>query len=122
MHQQDSEELKVKFLIQLFVFFSIEQRPLVSFIKILNGHYDVADDGDDDILTFGDRTVLLTKLSSTSNYAAKLLQQLSSMRDEPELCDFRIDINEKRLFCHKFILIAISDYFKAMFNGSFLYQ
>jgi hypothetical protein len=39
------------------------------------------------------------------------------MRDKPELCDFRIDINNKHLFCHKFLLIATSDYFKTMFNG-----
>jgi len=54
---------------------------------------------------------------NSSNYAVKLLEKLSLMRDKPELCDFRIDINNKQLFCHKFLLIATSDYFKVMFNG-----
>ena len=53
-----------------------------------------------------------------SNYAIKLLEKLSSMRSQPDLCDFRIDVNSQQFFCHKFLLIAISDYFKAMFNGS----
>lgn len=39
------------------------------------------------------------------------------MRDTLELCDFRIDINNKHFLCHKFLLMATSDYFKAMLNG-----
>ena len=42
------------------------------------------------------------------------------MREKPELCDFRIDINNQQLFCHRFLLIAVSDYFRAMLNGAFL--
>ena len=56
--------------------------------------------------------------TNASNYAIKLLEKFSFMRDKPELCDFRIDINDKHLFCHKFLLIATSDYFKVMFNGN----
>jgi kelch-like protein 22 len=62
----------------------------------------------------------MSSLTVTSNYATKLLQTVSSMREKPELCDFRIDINTKHLFCHRFLLIAVSDYFRAMLNGLFL--
>lgn len=57
--------------------------------------------------------------SRTMNYATKLLQTLSSMRRSPDLCDFRLDVNTKQFYCHKFLLIATSDYFRAMFNGEF---
>lgn len=65
-----------------------------------------------------DRMSNSTKLTNSSNYATNLLEKFSLMRDKPELCDFRIDVNDKHLYCHKFLLIATSDYFKAMFNGS----
>lgn len=64
---------------------------------------------DDDIVSFDS--------VRTSNYATKLLQTLSSMRHTPDLCDFRLDVNDKHLHCHKFLLIATSDYFRVMFNG-----
>ncbi|CAF1510725.1 unnamed protein product [Rotaria magnacalcarata] len=80
-------------------------------LRIFNGHYD------DDVLLFNNAVPALTTLSSTSNYATKLLEKFSLMRDKPDLCDFRIDINDKHFYCHKFLLIATSDYFKAMFNG-----
>ena len=54
----------------------------------------------------------------TSTYATRLLKQLSSMRDQAELCDFCIIVNGRQFFCHRFLLFASSDYFKAMFNGS----
>lgn len=60
--------------------------------------------------------------SNASNYAVKLLEKFSLMREQPELCDFRIDINEKKFYCHKFLLIATSDYFKVMFNGESSFQ
>jgi hypothetical protein len=59
----------------------------------------------------------ITNVTEASNYAKNFLNKLSLMRDKVELCDFRIDINDKQLLCHKFLLIAASDYFKAMFNG-----
>ncbi|CAF2724211.1 unnamed protein product [Rotaria sp. Silwood2] len=89
MHHQDSEQL-----------------------RILNGHYD------DDVVSLNDITSTPTKLSNALNYATKLLEKFSSMRDKPELSDFRIDINDKHFYCHKFLLIATSDYFKAMFSGN----
>ncbi|CAF3894793.1 unnamed protein product [Rotaria sordida] len=88
MHHQDSEQL-----------------------RILN------EDFDDDMVSFNDITSTPTRLTSSLNYATQLLEKFSSMRDIPELCDFCIDINDKHLYCHKFLLIATSDYFKAMFNG-----
>jgi len=58
-----------------------------------------------------------TNVTTASNYAKNFLNKLSLMRNNIELCDFRIDVNNKQLLCHKFLLIAASDYFKAMFNG-----
>jgi hypothetical protein len=72
---------------------------------------------DDNILLFESATSARTSLTTASNYAKNFLSKLSLMRDRVDLCDFRIDINNKQLLCHKFLLIAASDYFKAMFNG-----
>jgi hypothetical protein len=69
------------------------------------------------MVSFDDATSASIVPTSASNYAIKLLEKFSLMRDRPELCDFRIDINDKKLYCHKFLLIATSDYFKVMFNG-----
>jgi hypothetical protein len=69
------------------------------------------------MVSFDDASSAPITETVSSNYATKLLEKFSLMRDKPELCDFRIDINAKHLFCHKFLLIATSDYFKAMFNG-----
>jgi hypothetical protein len=69
------------------------------------------------MVSFDDATSGQIIISNASNYASKLLEKFSLMRDKPELCDFRIDINDKHFFCHKFLLIATSDYFNAMFNG-----
>ncbi|CAF1979589.1 unnamed protein product [Rotaria magnacalcarata] len=70
-----------------------------------------------DVLLFENATSARTSLNTVSKYAKNILAQLSLMRDKVELCDFRIDINNKHFFCHKFLLIATSDYFKGMFNG-----
>ncbi len=72
---------------------------------------------DDDILLFENTTSARTSITTASNYAKNILAKLSLMRDKAELCDFRIDINNKQLLCHKFLLIVTSDYFKAMFTG-----
>lgn len=56
---------------------------------------------------------------SSVNYGRNFLSKLSSMREDEHLCDFRICVNEKQFFCHKFVLMAASDYFKAMFTGLF---
>lgn len=71
----------------------------------------------DDILLFENATSARTSGTTTTNYAKNFLNKLSLMRNNIESCDFRIDINNKQLLCHKFLLIAASDYFKAMFNG-----
>ncbi|CAF1135418.1 unnamed protein product [Adineta steineri] len=72
---------------------------------------------DNDSLSFENNTLTRTSPTRTSNYAKNLLAKLSLMRRNVELCDFRIDVNNKSFLCHKFLLIATSDYFKAMFNG-----
>ena len=72
---------------------------------------------DDDMVSFDDAASNSLIPSSASNYAVKLLEKFSLMRERPELCDFRLDINDKQFYCHKFLLIATSDYFKVMFNG-----
>lgn len=56
--------------------------------------------------------------SMSNNYAVKLLEKLSHMRTNSDQCDFRIDINDKQFYCHRFLLIATSDYFKVLFNGN----
>ncbi|CAF0730395.1 unnamed protein product [Rotaria sordida] len=71
-----------------------------------------------DMLLFENATSARTSLNTISNYAKNILDKLSLMRDKVELCDFRININNKQFLCHKFLLIATSDYFKAMFNGN----
>ena len=71
----------------------------------------------DDLLIFDDATSARTSLASRSKYAQYCLSQLSLMRQHNNQCDFSIDINNKQIFCHKFLLIAVSDYFKAMFDG-----
>jgi hypothetical protein len=72
---------------------------------------------DDALLLFNNSTSARTSLTTARNYAKNVLGKLSLMRDKFDLCDFRIDINNKQFLCHKFLLIAMSDYFKAMFNG-----
>jgi hypothetical protein len=69
------------------------------------------------MVSFDDAVSIPSMPTSASNYAIKLLEKFSLMRDKPELCDFRIDINDKHLYCHKFLLMATSDYFKVLFNG-----
>lgn len=69
------------------------------------------------MVTYDDATSNCLVPSNTSNYAVKLLEKFSLMRERPELCDFRLDVNDEQFYCHKFLLIATSDYFKVMFNG-----
>jgi hypothetical protein len=83
------------------------------FFKLIEYMFDQCDD----ILLFENETSAKTSRTTTSNYAKNFLIKLSLMRDNVDLCDFRIDINNKQIFCHKFLLIAASDYFRAMFNG-----
>ena len=58
-----------------------------------------------------------TTTSMTINYSIDLLNKLNEMRNESKLCDYEIRVNETKLNAHKFILIAISDFFKAMLTG-----
>lgn len=58
------------------------------------------------------------KISAMSSYATNLLHELSSMREQKQFCDLCLRVNGHDYFCHKFLLIAASDYFKAMFTSS----
>lgn len=59
-----------------------------------------------------------TKLhESDYEHSKNLLKILNSMRDDESLCDYEIRVNGKSFYCHKFILIAASDFFKAMLTG-----
>jgi hypothetical protein len=51
------------------------------------------------------------------HYAFKLLSKLSSMRDDQSLCDYQIRVNNYCFNVHKCLLIAVSDFFKAMLTG-----
>ena len=46
-----------------------------------------------------------------------LLNGLSLLRQDEELCDIEIRAGETKVYGHKVVLAAISDYFKAMFTG-----
>lgn len=52
------------------------------------------------------------------DYSNKLLGILNSMRDNSTLCDYEIRINDESIACHKFMLIAMSDFFRVMLTGS----
>ncbi|CAF0743658.1 unnamed protein product [Didymodactylos carnosus] len=52
------------------------------------------------VLTNEDDPINLEFNASTSNYASTLLTKLSSMRDKPDLCDFKIIVNDKTFLCN----------------------
>ncbi len=53
-----------------------------------------------------------------TDHSIKLLQILNSQRNDESLCDYEIRINEESLFCHKCVLIAMSDFFSVMLTGN----
>lgn len=46
-----------------------------------------------------------------TDHSIKLLSSLNNMRNDESLCDYEIRVNGKSFFCHKFLLIAMSDFF-----------
>lgn len=56
--------------------------------------------------------------SPVVEYSNGLLKRLNSMRDDQSLCDYEIRVNGQTFHCHKFILIAMSDFFRLMLTGS----
>jgi hypothetical protein len=52
-----------------------------------------------------------------TDHAAQLMHKLNTMRSNSMLCDYEIRVNGHSFHCHKFILIATSDFFKAMLSG-----
>jgi len=50
--------------------------------------------------------------------SVKLLKTLNAMRKDKSLCDFEIKCENDSFYCHKCLLIAMSDYFKVMLTGS----
>jgi hypothetical protein len=59
-----------------------------------------------------------TVSSFKSDHSSNLLKMLDKMRSDKLLCDYEIRVNGKSFFCHKCILIAMSDFFRAMLTGS----
>lgn len=58
-------------------------------------------------------------LSFISNqHALNILEMLNKQRSDPDLCDYEVHVNERIFFCHKCVLIGVSDFFKAMLTGS----
>jgi len=53
-----------------------------------------------------------------SEHSKLLLQTLNEMRDNESLCDYEIRVNGQSFYCHKCLLIAMSDFFKAMLTCS----
>ena len=56
--------------------------------------------------------------NSEYEHSFNLLKSLNLMRDNKSLCDYEIQVNGKSFYCHKFVLIAMSDFFKAMLTGT----
>ena len=52
-------------------------------------------------------------------YSETLLQGISNLKDQNELCDVTIKIGGRVFHAHKAILAATSDYFRAMFTSGF---
>jgi hypothetical protein len=52
------------------------------------------------------------------DHSNKLLMRLDSMRNNESMCDYEIKCNGESFLCHKFVLIAMSDFFKAMLTGN----
>lgn len=57
----------------------------------------------------------LKEFNSNENHSLMLLKKLNTMRtNEHELCDYEIRVNGESFYCHRCVLIAASDFFKAM--------
>jgi hypothetical protein len=56
--------------------------------------------------------------SFKNDHSSNLLKILDSMRGDRSLCDYEIRVNGESFSCHKCILIAMSDFFRAMLTGS----
>ena len=54
-----------------------------------------------------------------SGYSQALLQGLSNLKDQNELCDVTIKIGGRAFHAHRAILAATSNYFRAMFTSGF---
>ena len=57
-------------------------------------------------------------LEMSNQHAWHILDMLNKQRNEPDLCDYEIHVNERVFYCHKCVLIGVSDFFKAMLTGS----
>ncbi len=53
-----------------------------------------------------------------TDHSIKLLKILNSQRENESMCDYEIIVNEESFYCHKCILIAMSDFFSVMLNGN----
>ena len=51
------------------------------------------------------------------SHSQYLLKALSLLRQDEELCDIELRVGGTKVFAHKVVLAAVSDYFKAMFTG-----
>ena len=83
--------------------------------NILGGNYKVMNHSMSDL-------VKLDALSSTSNYVSKnyssnLLDLLNSQRGDRSLCDYEIRVENASFYCHKCVLVGISDFFRAMLSS-----
>ena len=52
-----------------------------------------------------------------TDHSIKLLNILNNQRNEKSMCDYEIRINGESLYCHKCVLIAMSDFFSVMLTG-----
>ena len=53
------------------------------------------------------------------DHSSKLLKILNSQRNDKSLCDYEIRVNGESFYCHKCVLISMSDFFNVMLTGTF---
>ena len=61
---------------------------------------------------------LLVMHSGMSQHAGLVMDLMNRQRSDPSLCDYEIRVCERSFYCHKCILIGLSDFFKVMLTGS----
>ena len=61
---------------------------------------------------------LLVMHPSMSQHAGLVMDLMNRQRSDPSLCDYEIRVCERSFYCHKCILIGLSDFFKVMLTGS----
>ncbi|CAD6189694.1 unnamed protein product [Caenorhabditis auriculariae] len=57
---------------------------------------------------------------SNSNVALEMLNEMNIMRQDLKLCDVEIEVENQKLYAHRYLLAAVSPYFRAMFTNGMI--